>query len=196
MPVFPTLEGATPIHDASGLKVNITTIEQLYEAEGENIAEAAFKYLASKPSKRSAPFDVDWMMKLHKEMYGKVWNWAGKIRANVVTIGVPIHQIREELPKLAGDLSYWENSDMDLVEQAVRLHHRAVQIHPFENGNGRWSRMLGDIWLKQHDTKLPVWPTDMNRESPIRAEYIRAVKEADRGDFEPLLVLYRRYTAS
>ena len=39
---------------------------------------------------------------------------------------------------------------IDLSEQAVLLHHRAVQIHPFENGNGRWSRLLANIWLKKH----------------------------------------------
>lgn len=83
---------------------------------------------------------------------------------------------------------------MDLIEQAVRLHHRAVQIHPFENGNGRWSRMLGDIWLKQHNGKIPIWPTDINRDSPIRDEYIAAVKLADKGDFMPLLNLYQKYS--
>jgi Fic family protein len=27
---------------------------------------------------------------------------------------------------------------------AVRLHHRLVSVHPFPNGNGRWSRLAAD----------------------------------------------------
>ncbi|MBY0407269.1 MAG: mobile mystery protein B [Rickettsiales bacterium] len=194
MPVFPPLEGATPIDDASGLKLKIVTIEALYVAEAENIAKAVLKYLAGKPSRRSAAFTVDWITRLHKEMYGHVWTWAGQVRTSGnPNIGVPAYLIQEELRKMVDDLHYWEKTGMDLVEQAVRLHHRAVWIHPFPNGNGRWSRMLSDIWLKQHGKHLPIWPAEMNRESPIRSDYIRAVKEADRGNFEPLLILQRRY---
>ncbi len=197
MPVFPTIEGATPIDDASGLKLNIVTIEALYVAEAENIAKAVLKYLAGKPSKRSAPFTVDWIIRLHKEMYGNVWTWAGQIRTSGnPNIGVPAYMIPEELRKLIDDLHCWESTGMELIEQVVRLHHRAVWIHPFPNGNGRWSRMLSDIWLKQHGKALPIWPAEMNRESPIRSDYIRAVKEADRGNFEPLLALQRRYMAA
>lgn len=190
MPRFPTIDGATPIDDASGLKLGITTLPELYEAEASNIAHAVVKYLANKPSKRSAPFSAEWALKLHKEMFEEVWNWAGQIRTSGTTnVGVQPHRIREELYKLFADLEAWGHSGMDLVEQAVRLHHRAVWIHPFPNGNGRWSRMLADIWLKQHGHAVAAWPSDMNRESPIRAEYIQAVREADNGNLEPLLTL-------
>jgi hypothetical protein len=41
------------------------------------------------------------------------------------------------------DLSFWhENKTFNAIEISARLHHRAVVIHPFLNGNGRWSRML------------------------------------------------------
>jgi len=195
MPIFPTIEGATPIDDASGLKLRIVTIEALYVAEAENIAKAVLKYLAGKPSRRSASFTTGWIVRLHKEMFGNVWTWAGQIRTSGnPNIGVPTYLIQEELRKMVDDLHYWEKTGMDITEQAVRLHHRAVWIHPFPNGNGRWSRMLSDIWLKQHGKSLPIWPAEMNRESPIRSDYIRAVKEADRGNFEPLIELQQQYT--
>jgi hypothetical protein len=47
-----------------------------------------------------------------------------------------------QLHDLACDLAYWQKHWPDTLEQAVHLHHRAVQIHPFPNGNGRWSRLL------------------------------------------------------
>ena len=191
MPVFKTIDGATPIHDASGLKLKITTLEQLYDAEAQNIARAMLKYLAGKPSRRSAPFDVVWTLKLHKEMFANVWKWAGQVRTSNLNMGVPGYKIQEELHTLLADLQCWKDTDMEWVEQATRLHHRAVSIHPFLNGNGRWSRMLSNIWLKQHGHTPVLWPAEMNRESPIRADYIKAVKEADRGNLQPLLDMHR-----
>lgn len=194
MSVFTTIEGATPIHDASGLKLRINNLEELYDAEAKNIAKIMLKYLAAKPSKRSASFDIRWSLKLHGEMFCDVWKWAGQIRHHTLNIGVPPYKIQEELHNLFQDLQCWKQTDMNLLEQAVRLHHRAVSIHPFPNGNGRWSRMLGNIWLKQNDHPLTLWSSDMNRENPIRSDYIKAIKEADKGNIESLLELHRLYT--
>ena len=48
----------------------------------------------------------------------------------------------------------------ETLELAVRIHFRAVHIHPFPNGNGRWSRLLGNIFLKQNDHPLVKWPEE------------------------------------
>ena len=86
---------------------------------------------------------------------------------------------------------------MNLVEQAVRLHHRAVQIHPFYNGNGRWARLLGNILLRLQGHPETRWPeTLLGVESTIRGEYLAAIKEADLGNYEPLLKLTRQHSRS
>lgn len=59
-------------------------------------------------------------------------------------------------------------------------------------GNGRWSRMLGDIWLLRHGGKPIPWPADLNGESPIRDEYLQALRRADDHDLESMLDLCRR----
>ncbi len=83
---------------------------------------------------------------------------------------------------------------MDPVEQAARLHHRAVEVHPFVNGNGRWARMLTNIWLGLRSHPPVLWPENLIGEtSPIRDEYIAALKIADRGEIEPLSRLHRRF---
>ena len=56
--------------------------------------------------------------------------------------------IGEHLAQLCDDIRGREPYLPDVLEQAVLIHHRAVQIHPFRNGNGRWSRMLSNIWLR------------------------------------------------
>ena len=84
---------------------------------------------------------------------------------------------------------------MPLVEQAARLHHKAVAIHPFLNGNGRWSRMLANIWLKLHGSQPTFWPEEsVGEASVLRAEYLAAVSAADAMDYGPLIALHRRHT--
>jgi len=101
-------------------------------------------------------------------------------------------QINDQLAQLFANLPYWHK--LSRVEQSVRLHHGAVHIHPFENGNGRWSRMLANIWLKQTEDKFVRWPEDtIACLSPIREEYLVAIKAADEYDFAPLIDLHERF---
>lgn len=89
------------------------------------------------------------------------------------------------------DFDYWQkNKTFSILEIAARLHHRAVHIHPFRNGNGRWARMIANIYLKQNG-KLPTkWDdTSLSHESSARASYIQALKEADCGDVTKLIAL-------
>ena len=74
------IPGETPI-DPSGLRDrSITTRVELNRAEALNITKAYVKYLAAVPSKRMAPFDYAWLLRLHKEMFCDVWKWAGQPR--------------------------------------------------------------------------------------------------------------------
>jgi len=184
--------GETPI-DISGLKAKgITNRRELAEAEASNISEAIYRYLVSPITRRKAPFDVAWSLKLHKAMFGRVWKWAGEIRSGNLNLGVPSHQVSQSLHALFEDLAAWDVAWPDRVEQAVHLHYRAVVIHPFENGNGRWSRMLSNIWLRVNKHPTVEWPSDIGITSPIRAEYLSCLKMADAGEIGPLVELNRR----
>lgn len=193
-----TLPGETPIDDISGLKLKgVRTRKQLSLVEAENILKATVKYLAAKPSRRSAPFTLTWLLKLHREMFGDVWDWAGKPRQIDLNIGVVWHHVESDLQSLTTDLEFWEKNWPDVLEQAVYLHHRSVRIHPFINGNGRWARMLANIWLRLHNSPITRWPEEsIGTVSPIRNEYLAAIRSADNGDMIPLLDLHRRFTAN
>jgi Fic family protein len=83
---------------------------------------------------------------------------------------------------------------MDLVEQAATLHHRAAYIHPYVNGNGRWSRMLSNIWLGVQGSPIVIWPeTAIGDVSPLRDEYIVALKQADAGEPGQFIEIHRRH---
>jgi Fic-DOC domain mobile mystery protein B len=189
------IPGETPI-DPSGLKINVRNRAQLNYREAENIRKAVLKYLAKKPSSRTAPFDLSWAKQLHKEMFGDVWDWAGDFRIENLNIGVKWEHVETSLETLLGNLRCWDQ--MPLIEQAARLHYQAVRIHPFKNGNGRWARMLANIWLKLQGSVYTDWPEETSgtaKKSVIRDEYIDAIKQADNGELEPLIKLHRRFTS-
>lgn len=189
------VDGQTPLDDISGLRVRgIATRAELDAAEAMNIRKAIVKYIAGTPTARSAPFTVRWMLRVHKEMFGDVWKWAGEPRSAELNMGSPAHRLHVDLHELVADLAAWAQSAMPLVEQAARLHHRAVSIHPFLNGNGRWGRMLANIWLKRNGSAPTAWPEEtIATASIIRGEYLAAVRAADRGDYALLIRLHEQH---
>ncbi len=192
----PPIPGGTPLDDISGLRIrSITSQAALNEAEAANILKAVTKYLAARPSKRAARFDVAWMKRLHAEMFGDVWNWAGTLRKHNPNIGCDWPVIEQELYALSADHAARVAAGMPLIEQAAWLHHRAVQIHPFKNGNGRWSRLLANIWLKRSGESITEWPEQViGAESAISGIYLQAMKAADAYDMQPLIALHHQYT--
>ncbi len=151
--------GETPIDDFSCLKKRgVKYWKEVAVLEAKNIRKPLLKYLGKKPNRRIAPFDYSWALRLHKEMYQDVWTWAGEVRVKDLNVGVPWQQVESRLFDLMKNLAHWEQSGMDIHEQAVRLHHQAVFIHPFMGGNGRWARLLESIWLKLHGKEPTAWP--------------------------------------
>ena len=185
---------ATPLDDISGLKLDtskVYTIDEIYFYEAKNITKATLKYLSFIPDKKIAPFSFEWLLQLHYEMFSDVWDWAGKLRKVELSIGVKAYLVSTELKKLVDDLEFWEqNKSFSVVEIASRIHHRAVQIHPFLNGNGRWSRMLANIYLKQNGLQPTKWNENLlSQENIHRDDYIQALKKADFGDYNELIKL-------
>lgn len=190
------IDDATPLDDISGLKLpsdKVYSLKEIYVAEANNIARATIKYLSAPPSKKIASFSYDWLSQLHKEMFVNVWDWAGKFRQVELSIGIKAYKVPTALKDLADDIAFWnQHKTFDIYETAARIHHRAVQIHPFQNGNGRWSRMLANIYLRQNGSMPIKWQEDLlSKENPKRDEYIKALKTADNGDYTSLIEMCR-----
>src|SRR5437879_3717170 len=97
MPFWPTIEGETPI-DPSHLKdKTIVNRNQLNVVEAENIRKAIVSYLSVKPTRKNAPFDFAWCLRLHEEMYCDVWTWAGQLRGRDLNLGIPYGAVSESL---------------------------------------------------------------------------------------------------
>jgi Fic-DOC domain mobile mystery protein B len=180
------------IHDRSGLLLSQSpapTDNEINQHELINIAEAIDWIDRS----RLDVGKVEFWQRLHREMFGQVWEWAGVWRKHDPNIGVPAHEIQPELKKLQDDLAVWlEGSNrMSNLEIIARFHHRLVQIHPFSNGNGRWGRLVVDALARRRlELGTITWATGddelRDSESKGRQQYIAAIKAADRGDIEIL----------
>jgi fido (protein-threonine AMPylation protein) len=127
-------------------------------------------------------------------MFGNVWKWAGKPRTCNLNLGCPYYDVEAQVLDLVQTIPFWGKNPSQLIEDAALLHYRAVKIHPFLNGNGRWSRMLANIWLRKHSAKPIMWPEPLIGEvSPIRNDYLEAIQAADRNEYRLLNELHRKY---
>lgn len=89
----------------------------------------------------------------------------------------------ENTPIEMGELLAWlqeEDAKADLrpVELAALLHYRFVRIHPFDDGNGRLSRLLMNYVLLRHSFPPVVIKTEDKK------NYLFALNQADAGNLQ------------
>ena len=131
--------GATPLSDEekNGLKLAyIATRNQLNAAEQENIAAAhAALFGRRQPRSPQEIIKEDFVRRVHRDMYGDVWKWAGKYRQRERNIGIPWIRIPLDVVAFLRDVDAWlKYESFPPDELAIRFHHRMVQIHLFPNG--------------------------------------------------------------
>ena len=79
-----------------------------------------------------------------------------------------------------------EHGDAAPEVEAAWLHHRFVQIHPFQDGNGRIARALATlIFIKANWLPLVVRDRD-------RGDYLTALEAADEGQLRPLVTFFAK----
>jgi len=192
-------EGATPLNDESDLLIPwVRTMNDLNRVEAENILQAQERYLRATSSTGWHWFQYGEFQKIHRAMFGKVWAWAGKQRKEATSIGVKTWLIGAKIAELCEEALSWINAPVELsfVEKSARIHHRLVFIHPFENGNGRFSRLIADRCLLIWGCPYPKWPNNMSCNGAIRKKYISSLQEADRGNYDALVLLMKELGAS
>ena len=189
----PSDDGQTPLDpdEAAGLiPAWIATRGDLNVAEEENIREGQ-AWMQRTVRRWDVP-TPEFLRKLHTQLFGKVWRWAGTYRSTEKNIGVAPSTIAAELKNLFDDVHAWDEYDTYVLdERAARLHHRLTWIHPFANGNGRCARVFADAFLTQHKVEAFNWGTHLPADEQ-RARYLEAIRAADAHDYAPLLNFLRR----
>ncbi len=189
---FAADDAATPLApgERDGLiPTYIALRSELNEAEALNVAAGERWALSRKRDVLDEPF----LQRLHKQMLGDVWRWAGTYRTTPRNIGVDAWMIPVALRQVIEDARYWvEHASWSMDELAVRYAYRLVTVHPFPNGNGRWLRLAGDLMALQLGGARFTWGrTSLTTLSDTRRAYVAALKVADSGDLSALLAFAR-----
>jgi Fic family protein len=92
----------------------------------------------------------------------------------------------EDVPIMMGELMEWYRSTQGQSQLhpaviAALFHHRFVNIHPFDDGNGRLGRILMNLILMQHGYP----PAIIKLED--KKDYFTGLKNADKGNYELII---------
>ncbi len=189
-------QGQTPLDDdeKEGLKLKqLLTKADLDLAEQKSIELAILWSLGLNLSADKLLTEA-FIIKVHKQMFKSVWEWAGVYRKTDKNIGVDKWTILTELKYLLDDTKYWiSNNTFSSDEIVIRFKHRLVSIHCFPNGNGRHSRLMADILISQvFKLEVFTWGSKANDTPELqRSMYLKALREADNGNYNPLVIFAR-----
>ena len=175
----------TPEERAGLIPSHVTLRRELNELEQQNIlAASAWAFW-----RRRAPVSEPFGRSLHRRMFGDVWRWAGVYRTTDKNIGVKHWDVEPRLREALDNTGYWiAHNVFQPDEIAVRFHHALVWVHPFPNGNGRWSRMMADILIVSLAQPRFTWGRGgLRTADETRRAYIEALRTADNHDFTALL---------
>jgi Fic-DOC domain mobile mystery protein B len=190
--IFDAVKNASPLtHEARNglIPTHVTLRSELNELEQKNIGQAdGWAFLR----KRNV-LDENVLKGLHRSMFKDVWRWAGDYRETEMNFGVLPHLIQPGVYQIVGDMRFaFQHKSFEPNELALRLSHRLVSVHPFANGNGRWSRLVGDLMIVKQGGKRFTWGSaDLQAEGKDRDKYIQALKAADNHDYTPLIEFAR-----
>lgn len=134
-------------------------------------------------------FSVKNVCDLHRTFLGGIFNWAGEFR-NVDISSDDIFWCRavyvpakmREYDKLLAALTPFpiKLPPQELLQRLALLHGNMILIHPFRDGNGRVTRLLGDLLLAQaHHQPISHLVAPDSKDRPdylaaIRAYYVHA----------------------
>ena len=102
------------------------------------------------------------------------------VRENIVYSYCPPEQVASEMDNLVRIFST-ELRNVHVLVKAAFFHHAFVQIHPFQDGNGRIARLLTSFVLIREG----LFPFSMDRDE--RSRYIDALESADKHEYQPLV---------
>lgn len=123
---------------------------------------------------------------LHRVIMNGIISSAGQYRTFDIQVRgagftpPPFYMVHDEMKEL---VEFVNRNDHELrpIELAAHAHYFLTWIHPFEDGNGRISRLLLNLILIRFG-----YPFAVIR-NVERKQYLESLRRADRGEFQPFL---------
>lgn len=199
--VWPSARSAT-IAGSTGIEGNPLSAEQVDEILGGGIVAARpadirdvrnYNSALEIANRAALRPDFEWSQELLRRLNGAITagledDELGEYRDGPVTVGgaylPPDHHV---VPGLMAELIEWlraESEEHTLIRAGL-AHLNVVSIHPWMNGNGRTSRVVGSLMLMRHGVAAPEL---VNIESVIRANpgmYVDALQTTHGPTYQP-----------
>lgn len=167
------IEGRTPPGGKS--------MRELYEARNH---DRALRDIENRAASGWTPILESDILRVHGMVLADIDpTWAGRFRdGRVLIAGTPFvppgsQKFAQLIPAL---LAAANRTRVHPVLRATEIHYNLVAVHPFNDGNGRTSRlMMNDLLLR---SGYPCAIIEVGE----RAEYLQALAQADSGRCEPI----------
>jgi cell filamentation protein len=162
-------------------------------AEYEALVAAQRQYLARiGPDTR---FTADILCAMHLAWLGDLYSWAGEYRTvEVWKDGFswpPARMVRENMAKFETDVRARHTPCRpgpldDVATRLAEVHAELLLVHPFREGNGRFSRWLAGLMALQAGLPTPDYRFRGKGGPARRKRYLAAVVRGYARDYRPL----------
>ncbi len=173
--------GETQLVIAEGITIGGHSLKEHLEATNHAEAYDMLNTLVDK----TGPLTDEHIFALHRLVLDKLHPEAGQWRKGTVSLTKSRHRPPhpQQVPGLMAEWLAWLRSDAAQYHPILRAaiaHHQFVAIHPFMDANGRVGRLILNLLLMRDGFA----PALLLREQ--RLQYIRALAQADGGDYGAL----------
>jgi excisionase family DNA binding protein len=168
-----------------GITINGKSLSDHLEAKNHPKAIEYIESLAKQKDIAGTLAEKD-VLKVHELVFSGILENAGNYRNCQVYIeGCDFAPPSAcEIPDLMKELLSWLNNnpeELRPIELAAVFHHKLVSIHPFDDGNGRVSRLLMNLLLINNGYTLTVI------KQVDRKRYYNTLQKADSGNLKPFV---------
>lgn len=190
--LLPAKSWALDVQERNGLlPLHLSTRYELAAWEQANMAKALAWFDSRK--RRGSVLTGRFLRTLHHMMFDETWAHAGRYRRTKVGHGVPGWTISTRVEDVVSRTRGWiQMSAYPADEIAARFHHRISEVHPFERGNGRVTRLMTDALLGELGRPAFTWGANSSlRAEELHDRYMAALRVADNDNISVLLAFAR-----
>lgn len=143
--------------------------------------------------RRGSMLTSRFMRTLHKKMFDETWDHAGRYRRARSSRGTAAWTVSTRVEDVIAKTRGWiQQSAYPPDEIAIRFHHRMSEVHPFERGNGRVTRLMTDALTVELGQAPFSWGArTVLPAAELRDRYLAGLRVADNDNIGVLLAFAR-----